>query len=352
MTYYSNEQEELARLGIREGELAIYTGKPNPLQAQGRSPDVPGKQGYIFYWQHGAPQERDVDFHQDQAEQNILEVQAGSERYVFLRDKSSGYLRQLSGPAKPVTVSNIGAFPLRVDSFLGKFTVPAGTMLRLDENVPQRKKHKVLLTFSSRDDRLLKAAALWDGTAWRKLNICEDSFSERGYEGRGLTVLDGSAVVQCLTVHRSREVTILDSPEPDPDYEIFANGEPMDEVTLRFCRTEYRDGRVVPRARKLSFSSWGRPVIWDLRKLRESRTCDEAAQCKARLPGLSPRSSEEEEEEGGLLTATGSQRRCPLNSAKLRAFLDGGGAREEAGSQARQGHRAAPVPEPPENFPE
>lgn len=259
MTYNSYTEQELSQLGIQENELAIYTGTTNPRSSNTLSPNTNSKNAYVYIWQNGQPRELDACFRPDRAGLDVLEVQG---EYAFLRDKASGYIRQISGPPKPIAIVNIGSLPLRVDTLLGKFTVHAGTMLRLNESLPQREKKKVLLTVSSRFDQPLKSADVWDGTSWRRLNIREEPFAAG--EGRCIFVLDGSAIVQSLKVNGKREIFIMDSPEPNPDYEIYIFAEAGDWVTLRFNRTDYRDGRVVQRSRTISHDRWGKAVIYDL----------------------------------------------------------------------------------------
>lgn len=368
MTYYSYEKKELSQAGIQEGGLAIYTGTMNPRQTHNLSPNSNSSNAYVYLWQDGRPLELNACFQCDRAGLDVLEVQAGEEKYTFLRDKPSGYIRQMTGPAKPVIVANLGAIPLRVDTFLGKFTVHAGTMLRLDENVPRRGKKKVLLTVSSQYERPLKSAELWDGGVWRHLNICEGA--SNAYADRSFIVRDGSAIVQYMEVNSKREILMMDAPEPDPDYEIYITGQIGDWVTLCFNRTDYRDGQVVRRARTVSFTDWGEQVVYDLQRLRESQTQNAANQCTAGLPGLPP--------EGETYPAP-EKRARPLISDRLKEFLeiedrpneppfesgriDIENQQEERGhgdsvscltepARACQGNYEMPAPEPPEDFPE
>lgn len=370
MTYYSHTEKELARFGIQEGELAIYTGTRNPRTANTLSPGVNEKNAYVYLWQDGQPRELDTSSRHDRAGLDVFDLQTGGEEYIFLRDKPSGYIRQVSGPAKPVVVANIGAIPLRVDTCLGKFTVYAGTILRLDENAPQREKKKVLLTVSSLYDHPLLSAELWDGISWRRLNIREEPFSIGGRHR--LAVLDGSAIVQYMEVSGKREILMMDSPEPDPDYEIYVTTQGWDEATLCFNRSDYRDGRVVQRKRTIAYGIVSAPGVYDLQKLKETQTQSAMHQCIIELPGMGELPAE------GETGLPPKRRRRPLISDKLRDFLGGENKSDEpllehsqADTESRgEDHRCsdsvsrpeelaqaycdgqkAPVPEPPENFP-
>ena len=314
MIYYSIMKKEISRLEVQEGELAIYTGTVDPRQANGFSLDSGKRNAYVFLWKDGQPQELYAEFHLDGDGLDVLDVSAGEEKYTFLRDHPSGYIRQIDGPVAPIVVANFGAIPLRVDTLLGKFTVQAGTMLRLDENAPQREKKKVLLTISSNPEQALKSAEVWDGNGWRRLNICNGESD--AYAGRSFIVRDGSAIVQQVeqvSVNGKRKTLMMDVPEPVPDYEIYVTGQAGDWVTLCFNRTDYRDGQIIQRARTVSFTNWGERVIYDLQRLKESRTQDAANQCATALPGLTP--------EGETYSAP-KKRARPLMSGKLKEFLD------------------------------
>ena len=265
MIYYSIMKKEISRLEVQEGELAIYTGTVDPRQANGFSLDSGKRNAYVFLWKDGQPQELYAEFHLDGDGLDVLDVSAGEEKYTFLRDHPSGYIRQIAGPAAPIVVANLGAIPLRMDTLLGKFTVHAGTILRLDENAPQREKKTVLLTVSSQQEQPLTSAELWDGNTWRRLNIREEPADAN--EERSLTVLDGSAIVQYMSVNSKREIWMMDAPEPDPDYEICVTAQTGGLVTLRFDRTDYREGRVVQRARTIFCTRWGmsRRLFWRTR---------------------------------------------------------------------------------------
>lgn len=356
MTYYSDQDKELSQAGIQEGGLAIYTGTVNPRQTQSLNPNSNRSDAYVYLWQDGRSLELDAQFRLDRANLDVLEVKAGGEEYAFLRDRASGYMRQVSRPAKPIIVANIGAIPLRVDTLLGKFTVYAGTMIRLDEDAPRRGKKKVLLTVSSQYERPLKSADFWDGGAWRGLNIREEPVTANAE--RGLAVLDGSAIVQYLAVKGKGKLLLMDPPEPDPDYEVYITAQIGDRVTMYFDRRDYQGGRVVQRSRTFSFGVEGEPDVYDLQKLRESQTQAAAYHCDVELRRL-------EDEWKADLAPTGQS--CPAVSHKLRAVLEdedgpdalslepGGASVEdqlEALFQPILKTHGAPVPEPPEDFPE
>ena len=129
MTYYAYTKKELPRYGIQEGELALYTGTVNSRQAGTLSPNANSQNVYVYLWRDGQPQELGGQFQSDGEGLDVLRVWTGAEEYTFLRDRPSGYLRQVSGPAKPIVVANLGAIPLRVDTLLekGRFVVYAGT---------------------------------------------------------------------------------------------------------------------------------------------------------------------------------------------------------------------------------
>lgn len=348
MTYYSYTSKELSQLGLQENELAIYTGTTNPQSPDTLSPGVlNGKNAYVYIWQDGQPRELDACFHQDGAGLDVLEVHAGKEEYIFLRDMPSGFIQQLSGPPRPIAIANLGAIPLRVCTPLGKFTVHAGSALRLDESASQREKKNVLLAVSSRFDQPLKSAEIWDGTSWRRLNIRKEPFAAG--RDRCFSVLDGSAIVQSLSVNGKREIFMMDSPEPDPDYEIYVATQGWDEATLCFNRSDYRDGRVVQRKRTIAYGILGVPFVYDLQKLKETQTQSVVCQCTVELPKVSDILEQPELTAETRLSddeIMGSQR--PLISDKLRKFLE---SEDEADEQPLESEKAL-TPEPPENFPE
>lgn len=368
MTYYSFSERELSQLGLQENELAIYTGTTNPQSSGTLSPGINSTSCYVYAWQDGQPRELDACFRRDRAGLDVLEVRAGEEEYAFLRDKPSGYIQQVSGPARPITIANLGAIPLRVDTLLGKFVVHTGSALRLDENAPRREKKKVMLTVSSGFDQPLKFAGVWDSISWRRLNIREEPFAAN--EGHCFAVLDGSAIVQSMEVNGKREIFMMDSPEPNPDYEIYIFAEAGDWVTLRFSRTDYRDGRAVQRSRTIPHDRWSKDVIYDLQKLRESPAQSSVGQCTAdllevlELQGLTAETLLPDDQ----IREFARQRMRPLISDKLREFLEnenksGEQQRKDYGCSdadsflselppAHQDGQKMPIPEPPENFPE
>ena len=387
MMYYSDTKRELSQFSPQENELAIYTGTGNPRDPGTLHSGVNSKNAYVYIWQDGQPLQLDACFCRDRVCQDVLNVQAGGETYSFLRDKASGYIRQISGSAKPIIAANLGAIPLRVDTFLGQFTVHAGTMLRLDKSVPQREKKKVLLTIGSQPGQPIKSAEIWEGAFWRKLNIRKTPLSlvdSLNSEVPSFAVLDGRVIVQHLEVIRKREFFMMDSPEPNPDYEIYVFAEAHDQVTLRFSRTDYRNGRVMQRLRTIPHFGWGKTAIYDLQKLRESLVRGEMDQCTAKLPRapdifklpeLTAGASLPDDQTGELA----QKEKRPLISAKQREFLESEDtvderplASEKADVEYQEenhvcGDTASPlreqaqsypdeqkasVPEPPEDFPE
>lgn len=352
MTYYSHTEQELERLGIQEGDLAIYTGTMNPRRTNTLSPNADRKNAYVYIRQDGQSQELDACFHRDGAGLDVLEVRTGGENYTFLRDQPSGYIRQVSGPERPITVANLGAIPLRVDTFLGKFTVHAGSALRLDESAPRREKKKVLLVVASDYIHPLKSAAMWDGVSWRRLNIREELADV--YESKRVDVLDGSAIVQHLEANVQMEIFLMDSPEPDPDYEIYVTTQGWDEATLCFNQSDYRDGRVVQRKRTIAYGIVSAPGVYDLQKLKETQTQSAACQCIIELPkaldGFKPPLARQEETSflDDRTVEFAPEKRRPMVSDKLRKFLE---SEDEADEQPLVSEKAL-TPESPEIFPE
>ena len=364
MNYTSYQVVELMRAGIQEGELAIYTGTVSPNQTHSIGRNTQRRNAYVYVWEDGQPVERDAQFQNDRAGLDVLDVQAGEGNYAFLRDRPSGYIRQIAGPAAPIVMANFGAIPLRVDTFLGKFTVPAGTMLRLDENAPQREKKRVLLTVGAQDDPLLKSAEVWDGTGWRRLNIRREPYTIG--EGQGFIVLDGAAIVQQAAVHYERQILLMDAPESDPDYEIYVTAQGWGMVTLSFDRRDYKGGRVVQRTRTICSTSWGERVVYNLQKLKETRTEAEANLCRielSELPGP-PAGAEPQPMESGTLDEFLDAEDEPVEEPVVLPEPDEYEANEAepegsaidsllaALEGSQQGPQAAPVPEPPEGFPE
>lgn len=362
MKYYSHTADELGKTGIQKGEVAIYTGTVNKRQVRAIGPDTHSRNAYVYLWQDGQPLELDAQFSSNGLNPDILTVRAGEEEFTFLRDCPTGYVCQTAGPAVPVVVANFGAIPLRVDTPLGKFTVQAGTLLRLDEDAPQREKKKVLLTLSH--EQSLKSAEIWDGTGWRRLNIRREPYTIG--EGQGFTVLDGEAIVQQAAVNSSGELLMMDSPEPDPDYEIYVTAQGWGWVTLRFDRRDYKEGKIVQRARTICSTEWGEPVAYDLQKLRESQTKAEADLCRiwlSKLPGPPAEGEAYSVESDSLKEFPGMEDEPAAGSAAFPEPDEGEAKEAESEGSALdslldrlnggwQDLQAAPVPEPPAGFPE
>lgn len=362
MNYYSITAEELEKVGIREGEVALYTGIVNKRQPRsiGRDTDTDRRNAYVYVWEDGQPVDRDAQFRSVGPGPEVLDVQVGDEKYRFLR--AGPFIFQAAGPAAPIVVANFGAIPLLVNTLLGKFSIQAGTMLRLDENAPQREKKTVLLTLSC--EQPLKSAAIWDGDGWRQLNIRREPYTIG--EGRGFIIFDGAAIVQQAAVNDKGEILLMDSPEPDPDYEIFVRVRAGDWVKLGFDRRTYKEGRIIRRTQVIRSTDWGEPVAYDLQKLKEARTAAEMELCRIKLSELpGPAMAEEAHpvdsdipekfpdmedgpaEEPVVLPEPDeyeTNEAEPEGSAldSLLAQLNGGGQKPQA----------APAPEPPENFPE
>lgn len=348
MNYFSYQAGELSKVGIQEGEVAIYTGTINPRQTRSIGRDTHRRNAYTYLWQDGRPLELDAQFQNDRAGLDILDVQAGEGHYIFLRDHPSGYIRQIAGPAAPIVVANFGAIPLRVDTLLGKFTVQAGTMLRLDENAPRREKKKVLLTVSSNPEQALKSAEVWDGNGWRRLNIRKEPHTIG--EGQGFIVLDGAAIVQQAAVNHERQILLMDAPEQDPDYELYVTAQGWGMITLSFDRRDYKEGRVVRRTRTIFSTDRGEPVAYDLRKLRESQS--EADLCRvwlSELPG--PPAVEESRSAGDLADFPGVEDGPVVLPEPGKGETNGAGA-EGSALDFLPAVLNGGGQEPPEDFPE
>lgn len=389
MSYFSEAKTELLRAGIREGELAIYTGTMSPLQTPSRSVNTDKQSAYVYFWQDGEPLDMGLSaqFQDDGAGLSVLEVQAGEEKYVFLRDEPSGYIRQVSGPAKPIVAANLGAVPLRVDTFLGKFAVRAGTMLRMDLSAPQRENRKVLITFLDANGTKLIYAELWEGGAWRRLDVCGQLAPDHDgfWTKRRAVVRDGPAIVQQVEIIKvigGDEFLMMDPPEPDPDYEIYLAHASKElhivKDTLRFLRTDAKDGRIVWRTRnigwfcgkeggdssadadlpKLALEGHMSNKVYDLQKLRETPTQRAVARCAQDLSDWRAALAAE-----GETRQTHNVGPCALPEEPTKPNgpdAAGGGAETscraypdlEALSQPAAGECGKPVPEPPEDFPE
>lgn len=265
--YYAHFSEELMGAGIQPGELAIYTGTVRDGLRSGPS-TRDSSNAYVYCWQGEYAQDLGVRF-----QDGILEVSTHEAHYVFLRNESGNFLQQVSGPAKPVVIGNIGADAIRVNTPLGKFLVPAGTILRLDRGAPlQREKKKVLLTFSddTRQESGLKSALILEGERWRQLNICAK------YQ---MTVVnDGAFTVQTLAM----EGSTLKDPPCDSDYEVYLR-------TADNWSVVHFDG-IGMMDEGLTRVKWDfglqKDKIYDFQRLRQAPTIWLMRQCTVRLPGL------------------------------------------------------------------
>ncbi|MDE6591303.1 MAG: hypothetical protein K2K53_13390, partial [Oscillospiraceae bacterium] len=161
----------------------------------------------IYGWEGNRAEEIDSEFVKWSSGSYLLDVTAGPDHYMFLRNKAGALLRQVSGPEKPVVIGNVGAEPMRVDTRMGKFEIPAGTLARLDRDAPfQREPKKVLLTQGQHGGKyLLESALLLDGGRWKPLNICICASS--------IQVKDGPFVVQTLRWRDNRDYYLEDPPE-------------------------------------------------------------------------------------------------------------------------------------------
>lgn len=340
MSYYTDTQRELAQAGIQEGELAIYTGTVNPLHLETLDIYFICANAFVFCWKDGtAEQLHGPHFDPDTNGLCALEAEIGEDRYTFLRNRKTGYIRQTAGPAKPVVLGNLGAIPLRVDTLLGKFEVPAGTILRLDENAPKRKSHKVLLRFAPSKKQPLNSAALWDGKNWRQLNICKESSASD--DDFNVIVRDGYTVVQFLTI-RDHIIHMAVSPEPNPDYEIYVTGDEVNTVTFEFDRREYRDGLPMPTRRTLNLLA--DIEIFDIVKVQQASTPKELRKCVLELADLTAESPSTKRMSENNLESDTDLDRFPdetVPHTRLRTL-----------AKLYQSGTVLPQAEPPENFPE
>lgn len=274
-SYYLYYEEELIRIGMQPGEIAIYTGAVLDGLYGGPSAYSNPSSTYVYWLENGDIQELDSQF-----QDNVLEVSIHEEHYVFLRSGSKNFIRQISGPAKPVIMGNIGAEAIRVDTPLGKFLVPAGTVLRLDRDAPlQREKKKVLLTFSDEAGRenYLKSALILEGERWRPLNACAS--------GDLVKIKDGAFTVQTLTVNSHGrfgiDVTLNDPPDC-PDYELYLRSTSA-WLKVCFAGVGMKDEGLT---RVHHTFSMKRNEIYDFQRLRQTPATELMGQCTARLPGL------------------------------------------------------------------
>lgn len=200
ITYYAYTERELPYAGVQPDDLVIYTGTIRDDRLNGpTSASCPSK-AYAYRWTGDEAEEIYVYFTTDDVGSPVMDITSGAEHYVFLLNEARTFLCQTSGPQKPVVVANIGADAIRVDTFLGKYSIPAGTVLRLDENAPRREKKTVLLTFAEkrRAGSPLESAMLLDGVHWRPLITCDIDGS--------IQIKDGPFVVQTLTYHGCLEL--------------------------------------------------------------------------------------------------------------------------------------------------
>lgn len=300
-TYYAHFNEELMGAGIQPGELAIYTGTVRDGIRSGPSTGD-SSNAYVYCWQGEDVQDLDVRF-----QDGILEVSAHEDHYVFLRNGSGNFLQQVSGPAKPVVIGNIGADAIRVNTPLGKFLVPAGAMLRLDRGAPlQREKKKILLTFSddTRRESSLKSALILEGERWRPLNICA--------KYQMAVVKDGAFTVQTLAM----EGSTLKDPPCDSDYEVYLRTADNCSV-VHFDGIGMMDEGLTRVERDFVLHE---DVIYDFQRLRQAPTIKLMRQCTVRLPGL----EELDAGPGALCPKEGRAEGTPDESPRFRQLPDSG----------------------------
>lgn len=302
MNYYYYE-EELIGAGMQLGELAIYTGIVLDGLRGGPCTCDHSSNAYVYWREEEGIQELDTRF-----QDNVLEASVQEDHYVFLRNESGNFIQQVSGPAKPVVMANIGAGAIRVDTPLGKFLIPAGAVLRLDRDAPlQREKKKVLLTFS---DEIgcgngLGSALILEGGRWKPLNICADN---------GLVKIeDGAFTIQTLTPdggsYLSLSVTLKDPPL-DSDHEIYLRSTAAPWFRVRFAGVGMKDEGL---ARVHHTFRLEQNEIYDFQRLRQTPATELMRQCTAHLPGLEELDGrpEDGETEGTL-----------ANGPALRGLLD------------------------------
>lgn len=279
ITYHAYTARELPKAGIEDGEIAIYTGTIRGGLCGGPTTSDCARAVYVYRWVDGCGAgDVATDSTGDGDGPHVLDFTAGTDHYVFARNGARTFLRQLSGPAKPVVVGNIGADPIRVDTKMGKFMVPAGTVLRLDRNTPfQRERKKVLLTFGGRGDRenLVESALVLEDGRWRPLNICASDGI--------IQIKDGPFVVQTLACARCPSTVTLKDPPSDPDYEIYFRRTAHLWPKVRFAGLGMKDEGLT---RKHHDFHPNGDVIYDFQKLRQAYTEAQMRQCTAQLPGL------------------------------------------------------------------
>lgn len=304
--YYSFFGRELPKTGIRTGELALYLGTVTKGFCAVPSNCEDRRNVYVYLWKDGSSEDLGVRFVYEEMQVDnvergsyVLKVEVADERWVFLRNDRGDRIRQVAGPAKPVVIMNIGAETVWVDTFLGKYSVPAGTCLRLEENTPQREKKKVLLTVdgsSSEGGSSAKMSALiLDGERWRPMNICAGGMMEGGSRSRGSEqILDGTFVVQTFSRLGWAKV-ILDDMPSDPDHEIYIRSmrDGSEGAEMHFYGVGMRDDGLGRKKQSLRFQ---KGIIYDLQKLRQAPTLELMEECTAELPYLEQLGTSTEED--------------------------------------------------------
>lgn len=278
ITYYAETDQELIRVNIMEGEIALYTGTIRDGLRTGPTANGDGFcKAYVYRWAEGCVEDICTDFMTDYIGAHVLDFTAGEDRYIFVRNETGTYLRQILGPDKPVVVGNIGAEAIRVDTLMGKFVVPAGTVLRLDQSAPlQRERQKVLLNFACENggSSPLKSALLLEAGRWRPLNICASKDL--------IQVKDGAFSVQELRSHGMHHVKLCDPPD-DPDYEIYFRLTADWSLQVQFAGLGAKDEGLTRTQYELHPTE---NVIYDFQLLRRAPTAALMAQCTAQLPCL------------------------------------------------------------------
>ena len=300
MSSYYHYEEELIGVGMQLGEIALYAGTilRDGLR-DGPSPCGP-RNVFVFSREEEGILDLDLQFWD-----NTLKVSVHEDYYVFLRNEQGDFIQQISGPAKPVIVANIGAKAIRVNTLLGKYLIPAGAMFRLDRDTPlQRERKKVLLTFSDEAEQtqFLQSALMLDGGRWKPLNICADMDKVK--------VRDGSFTVQTLTLRSRGDNDVkLEDPPVESDYEVYFRSM-TDWFEVRFAGVGMKDEGL---GRKHHTFSPIQNKIYDFQRLRQAPATKLMHQCTARLPGL-------EELDGRF--EDGRKEKAPAKSSALRKFLD------------------------------
>ena len=288
ITYYAYAERELPYAGVQPDDLVIYTGTIRDSLLNGPTSVSCSSKAYAYRWMGDWAEEINIDFTEethildaisgtkDDGGYHVLDITSGAGHYVFLLNKARTFLRQVFGPKKPVVVANLGADAIRVDTFLGKYSIPSGTVLRLDESAPQREKKSVLLTFGEKQrvGSPLESAMLLDGVRWRSLITYANDSS--------IQVKDGPFVVQTLTYHGCESgVTLKDRPV-DSDYEIYFRYSTQWGPKVRFAGLGMKD-EGLNRKHRHFYPECG--VIYDFQKLCQAPTIALMKQCTVQLPG-------------------------------------------------------------------